>query len=169
MAHKKLGFLTTPASSLCSTPGIETTLLRTATASLQKENPPWQVVLRQLGQYTELTVRGGCEARLSFGNKTRKFMCKADCSDDGLIGELSASKHCTMLWVAIRLQQHIASTSRSRTVSAMTTSRRSSSWGYHKSWCRSSWRDSYTKVCLPLVPSAFSFCFWQHVIRITCH
>ncbi|VDO18816.1 unnamed protein product [Heligmosomoides polygyrus] len=42
-------------------------------------------LIKQLGQYTELTVRGGCEARLSFGNKTRKFMCKADCSDDGLI------------------------------------------------------------------------------------
>ncbi|XGW29623.1 hypothetical protein V3C99_009013, partial [Haemonchus contortus] len=42
-------------------------------------------VIKELGQYTEVTVRGGCENQLSFGNGTRRFSCKRDCDDDALI------------------------------------------------------------------------------------
>ncbi|VDO23774.1 unnamed protein product [Haemonchus placei] len=43
-------------------------------------------VIKELGQYTEVTVRGGCEELLSFGNGTKSFSCKRDCDDDALIG-----------------------------------------------------------------------------------
>ncbi|KAK6042442.1 hypothetical protein COOONC_20053 [Cooperia oncophora] len=41
--------------------------------------------LRELGQHTEVTVRGKCEEQFSVGNVTRGFSCKEDCADDALI------------------------------------------------------------------------------------
>ncbi|VDO23773.1 unnamed protein product [Haemonchus placei] len=41
-------------------------------------------VIKQLGQFTEVTVRGACQKQLSFDNSTE--LCKSDCDDDSLIG-----------------------------------------------------------------------------------
>ncbi|VDM65127.1 unnamed protein product [Strongylus vulgaris] len=39
----------------------------------------------ELGNLTDVTVRGRCERALSVNNKTRSASCKEDCSDDDLI------------------------------------------------------------------------------------
>ncbi|KAK6056522.1 hypothetical protein COOONC_05974 [Cooperia oncophora] len=43
-------------------------------------------LIKELGQYTEVTVRGKCEEEFSVGNDTRTFSCKENCDDDALIG-----------------------------------------------------------------------------------
>ncbi|KAK5986812.1 Fucosyl transferase [Trichostrongylus colubriformis] len=42
-------------------------------------------LIKELAHHTEITVRGGCEGRLSYGNDTRGFACTRDCDDDALI------------------------------------------------------------------------------------
>ncbi|KAK6039770.1 hypothetical protein COOONC_22725 [Cooperia oncophora] len=42
-------------------------------------------LIKELGQHTEVTVRGKCEEQFSVGNETRRFSCKENCDDDALI------------------------------------------------------------------------------------
>ncbi|XGW29637.1 hypothetical protein V3C99_009022 [Haemonchus contortus] len=41
-------------------------------------------VIKQLGQFTDVTVRGACQKQLSSDNST-ELICKSDCDDDSLI------------------------------------------------------------------------------------
>ncbi|CAJ0588774.1 unnamed protein product [Cylicocyclus nassatus] len=42
-------------------------------------------VIRELGRYTEITVRGKCEKQLSVNNSLGSEFCKSNCGDDDLI------------------------------------------------------------------------------------
>ncbi|WKY04732.1 hypothetical protein Q1695_005610 [Nippostrongylus brasiliensis] len=44
-----------------------------------------EVLIRELGQYTQVTVRGKCQDKLSVSNTTTAANCKVDCDDNGLI------------------------------------------------------------------------------------
>ncbi|KAJ1347173.1 hypothetical protein KIN20_002170 [Parelaphostrongylus tenuis] len=42
-------------------------------------------LIKQLGEFTPITVRGGCENKLIVGDGMRSSSCKEDCDDDSLI------------------------------------------------------------------------------------